>query len=265
MISKPLLLGALTCLTLANSAIAADLPVRAPPPYAPPLFTWTGFYVGVHAGATFTQGRRITELAPVTANDTVYNVTGGFAALGNKTSFIGGGQVGYNYQINQFVVGLEADASYWGYRASTPELTVAGLPIGGIDNDTIGSKRAHWLATARARLGFAFDRLLVYATGGFAFSDLKYSFVDARLLPPAGPGLINGSVRPNWGWAIGGGLEYAVTNNWTVKGEYLYTHFDAKTFRATISAPIGFVGRTTRIHGDATDLHVVRIGINYKF
>lgn len=187
---KKILLSSVALLGLATGAMAADLPSRvAPAPVAVvPVFTWTGFYVGVNAGYGWTVDDTVT------INGTTYDI--------DADSFVGGAQVGYNYQIGSFVVGVEGDLQW--------------ADFGG-DSD--------WFSTVRARAGVAFDRALVYATGGFAFAD------DAN------------------GWSLGGGLEYAFTDNLTAKIEGLYVNLDVDTPVGDYDAEIG----------------VVRAGLNYKF
>lgn len=223
-------------------------------------YNWTGFYVGLNAGGIFSNDGLITELAPSLPNDGVYNATGDVFPLKSRGSLTGGLQVGYNYEINPFVVGLEADINALRYKVMAPEQTTAGVISSG--GDTLGSKKANWLSTIRLRLGFTpIDRLLIFATAGVAFSDLKYSVVDACNTGGCGGGLASGSTSVNTGWAAGGGLEYAFTQNWTVKGEYLYSRFAAKTFRTVDNGG----PTTTPFDANHTGLHMFRVGLNYKF
>ncbi|MCD6069852.1 MAG: hypothetical protein K0S42_368 [Microvirga sp.] len=194
---KKILLSSVALLGLATGAVAADLPSRrAPAPIiaAAPLFTWTGFYVGVNAGYGW-------------SNDDFDAVD--LADEDDDGGFVGGAQVGYNYQIGSFVVGLEGDIQYADF---------------GADDDFDSSD---WFGTVRARAGVAFDRALIYATGGFAFAD------DAN------------------GWTVGGGVEYAFTNNLSAKIEGLYVNLDNDD-----DFP-GFDGET--------DFGVVRAGLNFRF
>jgi len=196
---------------LGTAAQAADLPVRSAPPApvvaAAAVFTWTGFYVGVNAG----YGWNAND------DDVVIPGVGTFEA-DDEGGFVGGGQIGYNHQIGSFVLGAEADIQY--------------ADIGG-DNDFDGILNGDdgddesWFGTVRARAGVAFDRALIYATGGFAFAD------DAT------------------GWTVGGGLEYAFTNNLSAKVEGLYVNLDQDD---------NFLG----IDSDA-EFGVVRAGLNFRF
>ena len=190
---KNRILGLLAATALATAGVsaasAADLPMRAAPPAAPfiaaaPVFTWTGFYVGVNAGYGWSDDD----------NDAV-----ALADEDDDGGFLGGAQVGYNYQIGSFVVGLEGDIQYVDFGRE------------GVFNfrDEQGNARqgefesSDWFGTVRARAGVAFGQALIYATGGFAFAD------DAT------------------GWTAGGGVEYAFTNNLSAKIEGLYVSLDA--------------------------------------
>ena len=212
---KKILLSSVALLGLATGALAADLPSRrAPAPViaAVPLFTWTGFYVGVNAGYGWN------------ANDSI-TVGGVRFDLDDEGGFVGGAQAGYNYQIGSFVVGLEGDIQYADFGGDD-RFDFDGDGI--LDDDF---NTSDWFGTVRARAGVAFDRALIYATGGFAFAD-------------------NAT-----GWTVGGGLEYAFTNNLSAKIEGLYVNLEDEDFQ--------FAG-TTFSTGE-TDFGVVRAGLNFRF
>jgi outer membrane immunogenic protein len=209
---KKILLSSVALLGLATGAMAADLPSRrAPAPIiaAVPVFTWTGFYVGVNAGYGWN------------ANDSI-TVGGVRFDLDDEGGFVGGAQAGYNYQIGSFVVGLEGDIQYADFGGDDRfDFDNDGL----LDDDFNNSD---WFGTVRARAGVAFDRALIYATGGFAFAD------DAT------------------GWTVGGGLEYAFTNNLSAKIEGLYVNLDQDD------------NGIFAIDDDA-EFGVVRAGLNFRF
>jgi outer membrane immunogenic protein len=210
---KKILLASVALLGFAGAASAADLPVRAAPPApiiaAVPVFTWTGFYVGVNAGYGWN------------ANDSI-TVGGVRFDLDDEGGFVGGAQAGYNYQIGSFVVGLEGDIQYADFGGDDR----FDFDRDGIADDDFNN--SDWFGTVRARAGVAFDRALIYATGGFAFAD------DAT------------------GWTVGGGLEYAFTNNLSAKVEGLYVNLDQDD-----NSIFG-------IDSDA-EFGVVRAGLNYRF
>src|ERR671912_1712784 len=171
------LLAGSTMSTLALSAAsAADLPARAPPPApvfsAVPVFTWTGFYAGVNAG----WGWRDDDRAPVFLAPGP-GIPAGLAGTlvfsnNNDGGFTGGGQIGYNYQIGSFVVGVETDIQYADTDQNQdvvflPAAGFAGTFVPGVFN----SNAPEWWGSVRARLGVAFDRVLVYGTGGLAYTD----------------------------------------------------------------------------------------------
>ena len=232
---------------LAAPAIAADLPTYQQPVAAAQAapYDWTGFYAGIHAGAAFADSNTGTDLDG-------YNSLGEVVPLSSETDFIGGAQAGYNWQINSFVFGIEADISYLGYDASDSSAFFGG--------DTTYRAQTDWFATIRGRGGFAFNNVLIYATGGVAFSDLEYSVSDTVLAPP-GINAISASTSEDVGWTIGGGVEYAPNQRWTLKGEYLYAEFDGGT--ATGVAAVGG-GTFNFLFGD-TQFNIVRIGANYRF
>lgn len=261
------LLSTVALVGLTAAASAADLPSRrAPAPYvAVPVFTWTGFYIGGNVGGgegnfgtrnTGVTGTAITALAAGNRPTTFNNDHGGF---------MGGGQVGYNYQIGAFVLGLEADADYTDFSGTRFVTTPNGA--GATQNNSVRSD-LHYLGTVRGRVGYAFDRLLVYGTGGFAYGDVynRETFFNA-----AGAVTNNGArSRTGTGWAAGAGVEYALaTDNFlnffhtsavTIKAEYL--HYDLGRSNYGLFSPAGVLNYTARTR---TDGDLGRIGLNYKF
>lgn len=226
---KKYLLSGVAALGLlaAGAASAADLPSRKGPVEAPiyaPMFTWTGFYVGANAGYAWGQIDS-TGLGVLNFND--------------PDGFTGGGQIGYNYQMGQFVLGLEADFQGADLKASV------FAPGAGIIS---ASNEINWWGTVRARAGYAFDRFLPYVTGGFAYGNVKNS-----LTTPVG---VFSNDNTQYGWTIGGGLEYAFTNNLTAKIEYLYVDLD----KESVTVPGGVFNANVE-----TKFSVVRAGLNYKF
>jgi outer membrane immunogenic protein len=192
---RKVLLSTVAVIAMAGSALAADLPSsKAPPPvYVPPapIFSWTGFYIGIEGGGDFRQYRD--------------NFTGTGI---NKDAGLVGGVIGYNWQFNQFVLGLEGDAAavLSGNRAYTP----AGFPI---YNNTLNSNYA---AAIRGRLGLAaWDRALLYVAGGVAFGDTKVGFNNGILAPVS-------YTTSRTGWTIGAGVDYAFTPSWIGRIEYRY-------------------------------------------
>jgi outer membrane immunogenic protein len=214
-------------LIAAGAATAADLPARKGPVMAPiyaPVFTWTGFYVGANAGYGFGK-----------VKSRGWNAVG--TLFGDTDGFVGGGQIGYNYQVGQAVFGLEADFQGADLKAGP---SWAGFGV-------VGNSKVEWFGTVRGRIGYAFDRFLPYVTGGYAYGNVK-----TTLAPGLGINGFNGDSNTHSGWTVGAGLEYAITDNLTVRGEYLYVDLDKKSIFGT-AAKVGH------------EFSVVRAGLNYKF
>lgn len=229
-------------------------------------YNWSGLYVGLNAGVGSGSLDR-TSTFPCGTTDLYCTISAAdgaaIAAAGNvskdSTSFVGGAQVGYNFQAGGLVFGVEADAQSLRLSASSStrvNLTGAGWPV-----TVATSASSDWLVTARARLGFATSNLLIYVTGGFAFADVEVgnSFTDTTW--PTAASSSKSSTRS--GWTLGGGVEMALGSNWTLKGEYLYVDLGSVSTTATI-APSGYTANTLTTSTDLT-AHVARAGINYKF
>jgi outer membrane immunogenic protein len=258
---RRVLLSTVAATALAASALAADLPSRRPPPQMyvppPPIFTWSGFYVGVNAGAAFrADNNNGFNNAVFAFGGAAPFIPGFLGTTNNNTSnlhFIGGGQAGFNWQINQFVLGVEADGQALGRSNNNA--------FGGFGNN--GGSSVSFLGTARARLGVAFDRFLVYGTGGLAYGNTGWPNTVFGLNGAGAPALFTNfgsSSNIRLGYVAGAGVEYAFTRNFTAKVEYLYTD----------------LGRTTRTYFDPTTgggfafsnrerNHIIRAGLNYKF
>ena len=215
-------------------ALAADLPGREAPiaPAPLPVFTWTGAYVGLHAGAAFINSSYVSP-GPFSYPDPRSSIT--------KAGIIGGVQIGYNWQINSMVAGLEADISLSSAKGSTLTQPFVNSPY---------SAKMSAFGTLRARVGFTVDRALIYATGGLAYAQYKSTLNDV-IFPFT---VSSGSSK--FGWTLGAGFEYAVTNNWSVKAEYLYMQFPNKN---VVSNPVGYAFTFKE------KASIARAGVNYRF
>ena len=248
-----------------GSAMAASLPsrVEAPPPYiAPvPIFTWTGFYIGVNAGAAFDPTNNVTFTPGGPPGSPNLNPAVG----NNNTNFTGGVEAGYNWQVNSFVFGLEGDVDYLGGNNSLNG-TFASPPFYALypTYTLAGATRSHVFGTIRGRLGFAVDRALFYVTGGAAFSSQKAPTSIAFAMSNGvvcGPCTFTGTPNnQSVGAVVGGGIEYAFTNNWSAKVEYLHTFFGNKSVVYTNSA-----NQTFTMTNNNMDTNIVRAGLNYHF
>ena len=281
---KKILLSATALTAMTSMVLAADLPSRrAPPVYAappPPVFTWTGFYAGFNAGADF-NGYTDYSIANGTAGGVGTGARPGFVDT-RSTGFAGGGQIGYNFQIDGGLFGSTFGAlggglspifggSYGGIVAGveadidkTTNKSAANY-IGNTGADTFFHSRTDFVGTVRGRLGYAFGNLWVYGTGGFAYGDVRD---NALLVGTAGFTSLN---RIQTGYAYGGGVEYAIpTTSFvnffkasavTVKAEFI--HYDlGSTSGLAIAGASGANAYTARIHNDG---NIARIGVNYKF
>ena len=269
----------------ATASMAADLPSRrAPVAYAaPPVFTWTGFYIGGNVGYYFNDNPTITTTGNngngVTAG-TLFNTNANIrrnSLRQEADGFTGGGQIGYNVQLGNIVLGVEADAAYMAYdRTSTVQGVIpaaAGFAL------STYRTRLDYLGTVRGRLGYAFDRLLVYGTGGFAYGDVQTS--QLFYAPGTGQGVLQFAGRHSGmetGWVAGGGVEYAIpterytifSNAVTVKAEALYYDLGRQNLLVPGVVPVAIPGSgvtTGTSYTSRQDMNgvVVRAGLNFKF
>ena len=221
-------------------------------PAPPPECNWSGFYVGLHVGGQFGHSEDF---------DFGYNAIDhpfGYSESG----VIAGGQVGYNFQWNWLVLGIEADGGYMdldGRGVSRFDARVFG-------SDTHGKTDSDFYTTVRGRLGFAFGHWMFYATGGGIGVNLETRVIDNCDTGGCGASLLNaGKTEFNWGWTGGGGIEYMFNCHWTMKAEYLRYQLDDQTFSGAARFSDGdFAGRF-RFKGIGTEGNIVRAGLNYKF
>jgi outer membrane immunogenic protein len=235
---KNILLSAVALVGLTAGALAADLPIRTAPPAPapiamPPAFTWTGLYVGVNGGVAFQDENRRRGGR-------------GGGRGGDDSSILGGGQIGYNMQFGMFVAGVEADIQAIDFERINPRL-------GGRNNGRNNDDEVDAFGTVRGRLGLAFfDRGLIYATGGLAWKSDEGNNGGRRL---------GGNDDENIGYTVGGGVEYAFTNNLSLKVEGLYVDFsdDNDRNRNRGNRRVNFTGNDSREFG------LVRAGLNFRF
>jgi outer membrane immunogenic protein len=265
-VKKPTI-GTLAILALIGTpAWAADMATKAPPPVrAPAVYDWTGFYGGLNAGGAWGQDAQSLVL---TGSWVGIPETPGLQAAGSQGldpfGFAGGGQAGYNFQRGPAVLGLEVDFDYLDLKAGR---NIPNVPVAGANSyaftATDGSK---WMATVRGRLGYAVDRLLLYFTAGLAVANHNFSQTITQLNFPF---FETGSASTTKdALIVGGGLEYALTNGWSVKGEYLYTDLGQVSATSIGNCPTlapGACSGFTGIHSDKLRIEIARAGINYKF
>jgi outer membrane immunogenic protein len=269
--ARKFLMATIAATLAATGASAADMatPIYAKAPVMAPAYNWSGFYVGVNGGYGWEDPTVV--LIP---NDPI--VVGSLvppASWTNKGGF-GGGQIGYNYQFGrQWLAGLEADIDFSNLKGSGSS---AVRPF-----QNLTSQNVDWFGTVRGRLGWLpTERLLVFATGGLAYGDVKENvsvnnttgFAFSTLgggygytCAATGPCFAGQSSSVKAGWAAGGGFEYAFWQNLTVKAEYLYADLGRSNTRVTALA--GGSPTLSSYTAAFTDLsfNLVRAGINYKF
>ena len=249
------------------SAAAADLPVKAPPIQYPVLTNWGGWYVGLNVG--YSWGRASIDYAQGPSDFFGVDTPGNTVALSthlSPQSFIGGGQVGFNYQTGAWVWGFETDIA-WRNRSDAVSMVLDSL------NDTLTlSDNQRWVGTVRGRVGYspqAASNWLIYATGGFAYGNFEHgvtqfcnvgcnqtqAFSDSKTLA---------------GWTVGGGVEVALDRNWSLGAEYLYMDFEKDTLAVAAAGtpPLPAPGATT-FPATTVSFHdtsqVARLKLNYRF
>lgn len=277
---------------IAGSAFAADMPLKAPPL---PVWSWAGFYVGGNVGygwasdpttltdSTATTLTRINDADTPTPVFIPLGTTTAAAAVGSANidprGWLGGIQGGYNWQSRSIVYGVEGDIQASGQRGSITLCDTAGCPAGsGIATDSF---KMPWFGTLRARIGFTpSPRWLVYATGGLAVAEIKDSLTQGPVGGGAG-GVTANINTTRAGFAVGGGVETALTDRWSLKVEYLYMGFgtvSAAGTGAAVTTTTGACGfcapprivetiatQTTSTVSTRVDDNVVRVGLNYHF
>jgi outer membrane immunogenic protein len=267
---RQLFLASAGAMALAGTALAADLPIAPPPP--PPVFTWTGIYLGGYGGGEVTHtsyntlvGAPLSPFSHLTPVD-IAGVDAAGSQILNRGGFTMGGELGFNWQIGWLVLGVETDiGGVTGGTHSNNLGLINGTGSGPgvffpfalnqrVDNGLYG--------TTRGRLGVAFDRVLIYGTGGLAYTSGNYLFnYTDGLFPAFGSSTTSNKV----GYVVGGGVEYALTNNVSVKGEFLYTQYG----KVSTSGLIVNLTAPTFTNTFATSARVqeytARVGINYRF
>jgi len=277
MIKKALLSGA-AFIALTSYANAADV---APAP----VMDWTGFYLGVNAGLAggdFEYDLDYDFLREYEGTDVDfedYSATGRGAFELDSIGLLAGGQIGYNWQADQFVFGGDADFQWTGLEgnfdgaidlsSSLDPRATAGL------NVSAGSE-VDWYGTLRLRAGWLItDSFLAYATGGAAYGKVKSGYSLGFNIFGEGDGISDSTSENSWGWTLGGGAEYRINEAWSFKAEYLYVDLGSQTLLSETDLLSGLIPSdcddcsftdTDRLKiSSDTAFHTVRVGVNYKF
>jgi outer membrane immunogenic protein len=290
------------------SASAADLPSRkAVPVYAAPAATWTGFYAGLNAGGTWANNNsaRITTWPLIGDLAAIYwGTLNGKVASSRTNGFIGGGQIGYNWQVPVgaavFIAGVEADIQ--GVAANGGQKTTNAVwqsqPVGccTVWNNTSASSNLQWLGTVRGRIGYLVTpSLLIYGTGGLAYGSVNFNFSQTQLDSFVFPGpeqcfpsiicngptpiaITSGSAGYSGsmlGYAAGGGVEWMLFPNWSLKAEYIYYNLgNVAATQFLVDYPLGYVAASGAKPGppfvvstaqSSVAGNIARAGINYHF
>lgn len=276
-------LAAMALLFLAQEANAADLQTRKAAPIAPPpVFTWTGFYVGLNFGYAWTANPSIVANSANLLDLSIqrFGLASAIGASGvsgaRLDGFLFGGQAGYNWQFaDKLIAGVEADIQGAGVRGGGGLANVTGAPIGFAATGGRLNRNLEYLGTVRGRLGYAFTpTIMAYATGGLAFGGANLTTTIAQSLTPS---ILSGNAGKGdlyenlVGWTVGAGGEMVLSRNVSAKLEYLYYDLGALSL-STASNPLAFTApllglrllnattASTRFNG-----HILRAGLNYRF
>jgi outer membrane immunogenic protein len=242
---KSLLTASALIAIASSSALAADMrpapaPVYTKAPMVAP-FSWTGFYIGGNLGGAWTN---------TNITDSLFGLN---FSNGNNAVFVAGGQVGFNYEFsNNVVVGVEGD---FDWAANNNGNTVA--VIGPLGQSFTASANDRWMATAAGRLGYAFDRWMIYAKGGGGWVGANsFNVTDITTGATFSPGS-NSTVT---GWLVGGGFEWAFAGNWSLRAEYDYFGLSGRSFTVTTGILAGDTFST-----GSSNIQMATVGINYRF
>jgi outer membrane immunogenic protein len=240
--------AALSVLLVASvAANAADMqvPVKAPPPVMPLPFSWTGFYIGGNLGGAWAH-RDVT--------DSLFGLN--FSNGTNNGVFIGGGQIGGNYQFSNFVVGVEGSFDW----AANNNNTTTGIVVPGLGGNTVQvTSNNTWITTLAGRLGVAYDRVLFYGKGGGAWVG-NNSFTVTNVT--TGTSITGSNSNTTSGWLAGAGLEWAFANNWTLRFEYDFIGLSGRTFTVPAGSPF-LVGDTFTT--GSSNIQMATVGVNFLF
>jgi outer membrane immunogenic protein len=241
---------------VAAPAFAADMAVKAPPPPPAPAFSWTGFYIGGNMGGT---------LGDVPETFAIPLFATSLTETTHPNSVVGGGQIGYNYQVNQFLVGIEADIDARNATSSFSCLVLS--PTGCVTTASASqltmTDQQNWFGTVRGRLGFTWNRFLVYGTGGVAYGNVQHSLIENQVAITT---LTVTDSTTRTGWAAGGGIQWALDDHWSVGVEYLHVDLGSDTLNTPNPAVV--IGGVTFNPSSATFIDrsdIVRVRLDYRF
>jgi outer membrane immunogenic protein len=242
---KKFVISAAMALSLGTPVFAADMAVKAPLPPPVPVFSWTGFYIGANVGGAWSNNRWTDTQFVTNFNNN------------NNGVFIGGGQIGGNYQIGQFVIGGE-----WDFDWAANNNNNSGIIIPGVGNIVVTNNN-RWITTVAARFGWAIDHWLLYGkAGGGWVGNNNQTITNLTTGVSFTCGTFINCGNNTGGWLVGAGVEYAFTNNWTVKVEYDYLGLGNRTFTVPGTSP--FLAGDT-FTSNNRNVQMVKVGVNYLF
>jgi outer membrane immunogenic protein len=240
----------LALLTIPITANAADLkpapaPVYTKAPMMPPPFSWTGFYIGGNVGGAWANNN---------VTDSLFGLN--FSGGNNNAVFLGGGQIGGNYQFSNFVVGVEGSFDW----AANNNNSTTGIVVPGLGGNTVQvTSNNTWITTLAARFGVAYDRVLFYGKAGGGWVG-NSSFTATNVT--TGASVTGSNSNTTSGWLVGAGVEWAFANNWSAKVEYDYLGLSGRTFTVPVGSPF-LVGDTFTTGNNS--IQMATVGINYRF
>ena len=269
-------LSGILSLSAVSVASAADMAVKAPVVPPAPIFTWTGFYIGADVGWAGSRQTATTVGTPAGFGAPAI-VGAGIAGIGvlpmshglSDDSVMGSIHAGYNWQAGAWVLGLEGDVSVIDRNASSSQPVLLSFAVPPQNaGPFLVSAHNDWLATVRGRIGYAWDKLMLYGTGGAAFTRTSYNtaYTSVGVAPAIGPLVANFS-SDKVGFAVGGGAEWAVSPNWLLRAEYLYYRFDgAQSSMAVVAGScVAATGCAFVTNTGDLEFHTARVGLSYKF
>jgi outer membrane immunogenic protein len=250
-------LSSVSCVLVAallGSANAADMALKAPYAAPPATPSWTGFYIGINGGAGWGTAASSIDLSGLAAalGAGAAGVAGTFPIASHELNgFLGGGQIGYNWQTGNVVLGLEGDGDWANVQGSAPCIVVLSC-----------SANVQWTADATARLGvLPTSNMLVYIKGGAAWAGVNYNLSGGGALL-AGASITSSLTTTKTGGLLGIGTEYLFAPHWTAKVEYNYADYGNHTDTFTLTAAGASLGVPVQT---SLQMHTIKAGVNYHF
>lgn len=224
----------------------------------PPVYNWSGFYVGANVGGAWTQ---LDSSHSEGFSDGDYAAGFTINHTNEAIGAVGGGQIGYNFQTGGFVIGVEGDFGYLGVSQTRNIISAFETYPGGSSSLALGTRiEGGFLADITGRIGYASGPALFYVKGGWAYFDgtVGTSGINALAIMARTTDIRDVSASGLSGWTLGGGIEYLLNQSWSIKGEYQHFDFGSVDFHPVISDP-------TIVIGNTLTADVVKVGVNYHF